>query len=318
MPVYDLWGGKVREAVQMFANARGSDPKQVVDSVRQVMAQGYRHVRVGGGGREQGAGSGGRGAGAPAPEAGGGRGAAAGKALHDAPAFERGPALRRMIEIFEACRKELGFEVELMHDMHERYDPREAIQFVKDCERFKLYFLEDPFSPEDLEWFRQLRAQCATPIAMGELFNSPHEWNPLITGRLIDYIRCHVSQVGGVTPCRKLAIMAEQFGVKTAWHGPGDVSPIGHTAQLHLDLAHHNFGIQEGGIITGAQAEIFKGCATFKDGYLWAGDAPGWGIEVDEKLAAKYPFGANDQGERGRLNGGWGDLRLLDGTLIKP
>jgi len=160
-----------------------------------------------------------------------------------------------------------------MHDMHERYDPREAIQFVKDCERFKLYFLEDPFSPEDLEWFRQLRAQCATPIAMGEL-STARTSESSDHGRLIDYIRCHVSQVGGATPCRKIAIMAEQFGVKTAWHGPGDVSPIGHTAQLHLDLAHHNFGIQEGGIITGAQAEIFKGCATFKDGYLWAGDAP--------------------------------------------
>jgi len=221
-----------------------------------------------------------------------------------------------MLQVFEACRKELGFEVELMHDMHERYSPREAIQFVKDCEQFKLYFLEDPLSPEDNDWYRQMRAQTTTPIAMGELFNSPHEWTPLITERLIDYIRCHVSQAGGVTPCRKIAALAEQFGVKTAWHGPGDVSPVGHTAQLHLDLACYNFGIQEGGIISGVQAEIFKGCATFKDGYLWASDAPGWGIEVDEKLAAKYPFGSND-GARANLNGGWGDLRLPDGTVIK-
>ena len=216
-----------------------------------------------------------------------------------------------------ACRKELGFEVELMHDMHERYEPRQAIQFVKDCEQFKLYFLEDPLSPEDNDWFHQMRAQCDTPIAMGELFNSPHEWTPLITGRLIDFIRCHVSQVGGVSVARKIALLAEPFGVKTAWHGPGDVSPVGHTAQLHLDLASYNFGIQEGGLIGGVSAEIFKGCATFKDGYLWAGAAPGWGIEVDEKLAAKYPYGTNEQGGRGSLNGGWGDLRSPDGTVIK-
>jgi len=304
MPVYELWGGKCREAALTFANAGGADPKEVVEGVRQAMAHGYTHVRVGAGyGRRPGTGGEGP---APGP-----------KGLHEGRVFDRAANLRLMLNIFEACRKELGPEVELMHDMHERYTPREAIQFVKDCEQFKLYFLEDPLSPEDNDWYRQMRAQCATPIAMGELFNSPHEWTPLITERLIDYIRCHLSQVGGTTPARKIAILAEQFGVQTAWHGPGDVSPVGHTAQLHLDLASSNFGIQEGGIITGTSAEIFKGCATFKDAYLWASDAPGWGIEVDEKLAAKFPYGTNEQGERGRLNGGWGELRLNDGTLIK-
>ncbi len=316
MPVYDLWGGKCREAAQMFANAGGAQPKDVVEGVRQAMARGYKHVRVSAGGFGGRGGRGGRGGdAAPAADAGGRAPAARG--LHEGPVFDRGPALRQMLEVFEACRKELGFEVELMHDMHERYEPRQAIQFVKDCEQFKLYFLEDPLSPEDNDWFHQMRAQCATPIAMGELFNSPHEWTPLITGRLIDFIRCHVSQVGGASVARKIALLAEPFGVKTAWHGPGDVSPVGHTAQLHLDLASSNFGIQEGGLIGGVSAEIFKGCATFKDGYLWAGAAPGWGIEVDEKLAAKYPYGTGEQGGRGQLNGGWGDLRSPDGTVIK-
>ncbi len=310
MPVYDLWGGKCREAAQMFANAGGAEPEDVVQGVRQAMARGYKHVRVSAGVR------GGRGGnGAPQPQSAG-RGSAD-RGLHEGPVFDRGPALRRMLAVFEACRKELGFEVELMHDMHERYEPRQAIQFVKDCEQFKLYFLEDPLSPEDNDWFREMRSQSTTPIAMGELFNSPHEWTPLITGRLIDFIRCHVSQVGGVSVARKIAMLAEPFGVKTAWHGPGDVSPVGHTAQLHLDLASYNFGIQEGGLIGGISAEMFKGCATFKDGYLWASAAPGWGIEVDEKLAAKYPYGVNERGEQGRLNGGWGDLRLTDGTVIK-
>jgi mannonate dehydratase len=316
MPVYDLWGGKCREAAQMFANAGGAEPKDVVENVRQAMSRGYKHVRVSAGAR-----GGGRGGAAAAESEGGGgraggRGASA-KGLHEGAVFDRGPALRRMLDVFAACRKELGPEVELMHDMHERYEPRQAIQFVKDCEQFKLYFLEDPLSPEDNDWFREMRAQSSTPIAMGELFNNPHEWTPLITGRLIDFIRCHVSQVGGVSVARKIALLAEPFGVRTAWHGPGDVSPVGHTAQLHLDLASYNFGIQEGGLISGVSAEIFKGCATFKDGYLWANAAPGWGIEVDEKLAAKYPYGTNEQGERGRLNGGWGDLRSPDGTVIK-
>jgi mannonate dehydratase len=195
--------------------------------------------------------------------------------------------------------------------VHERVSPREAVQLAKDVEPYHLFFLEDPVSPEDIAWFRLIRQQCATPLAMGELFNSPHEWIPLISERLIDYIRIHVSQAGGVTPCRKIAILGELFGVKTAWHGPGDVSPVGHAANLHLDLASYNFGVQEGGIIRGPLAEIFTGCATFKDGYLFASDAPGWGIEVNEQLAAKYPF------REGGLNGGWGEIRRSDGTIIK-
>jgi mannonate dehydratase len=316
MPVYDLWGGKCREAAQMFANAGGGEPKDVVEGVRQAMTRGYKHVRVSAGVR--GGGRGGAVGGDPEGGAGGGGGRTpSARGLHEGAVFERAPALRRMLNVFAACRKDLGVEVELMHDMHERYEPRQAIQFVKDCEQFRLYFLEDPLSPEDNDWFRELRAQSSTPIAMGELFNNPHEWTPLITGRLIDFIRCHVSQVGGVSVARKIALLAEPFEVRTAWHGPGDVSPIGHTAQLHLDLASDNFGIQEGGPIGGVSKEIFKGCATFKDGYLWANAAPGWGVEVDEKLAAKYPYGTNEQGERGRLNGGWGDLRSPDGTVIK-
>ena len=129
--------------------------------------------------------------------------------------------------------------------MHERVTPNQAVQFCKDAEKFKLFFLEDPLSPEDIAYFRQIRQQCATPIAMGELFNSPHEWQPLIAERLIDYIRVHVSQAGGFTPARKIAILGEMFGVKTAWHGPGDVSPIGHMANVTLDLVSYNFGIQE-------------------------------------------------------------------------
>jgi mannonate dehydratase len=188
----------------------------------------------------------------------------------------------------------------------------------KDVEKFKLFFFEDPLSPEDLAWFRLIRQQCATPIAMGELFNSPHEWSPLISERLIDYIRVHVSQAGGLTPCRKMAILGEAYGVKTAWHGPGDVSPVGHAANVALDLASYNFGIQEYSAFNGPTREIFSGVPEIKDGYLYANESPGWGIEVDEKAAAKYPFRSSVRPGDGRdLNGGWGEVRKRDGQIIK-
>jgi mannonate dehydratase len=203
-------------------------------------------------------------------------------------------------------------EIELLHDAHERYTPSEAVQLCKDLEQYRLFFLEDPLSPEDIMWFPNIRAQTTTPLAMGELFNSPHEWTPLIKDRLIDYMRMHISQMGGLTPARKVAAFGEIFNVRTAFHGPGDVSPIGHMAMVHLDLNITNFGIQEYTEFNAAHAEIFSGLPVGKNGYLWANDKPGWGMEIDEKAAAKYPFGRTDP-----LNGGWGEVRLPDGQIVK-
>jgi mannonate dehydratase len=302
MPVYQLLGGKAREACASYTSVSGNEIPEVIDNAKKAMAQGYRHVRL-----QIGV------PGMAAYGSGGGQGAAKLSALHDRPVFEPGPYIRRATKMLHEARAALGEDVELLHDVHERVSPREAVKFAKDLEDVRLFYLEDVLSPEDIAYFRQIREQCATPLSMGELFNSPHEWTPLLSERLIDYIRVHVSQAGGVTPCRKIAILGEMFGVKTAWHGPGDVSPIGHAANLHLDLASYNFGIQEGGVIRGQLAEIFQGCPTWKDGYLWASDAPGWGIEIDEKLAAKFPFHETRDG----LNGGWSDVRRLDGTVIK-
>ncbi|HMF64894.1 MAG TPA: enolase C-terminal domain-like protein, partial [Edaphobacter sp.] len=213
----------------------------------------------------------------------------------------------------ETCRTELGEEVNLLHDVHERLSPNQAVEFCKEAEKLHMFFVEDPLSPEDIAYFKQIRENCATPIAMGELFNSPHEWQPLIEGRLIDYIRCHLSQMGGLTPARKVAILAESFGVKTAWHGPGDVSPVGHMAQVTLDIVSPNFGIQEYTAFNDRTKQIFHGCPEMRDGYFWVNEAPGWGIEIDEKEAAKAPFTQNKNG----LNGGWGEIRRPDGTVIK-
>ena len=298
MPVYQLLGGKTREAALTYATVGATDASGAVDRVHQKMEQGFKVIKIM--------------VGVPGMSSYGPRGGTPMKGLHSGPVFESRPYMRLTQKVLEACRDQLGEEVGLIHDVHERVSPHEAVQFAKELEPVRLFYLEDPLSPAHLDYFRQIRQQCATSISMGELFNSPHEWQPLIEGRLIEYIRCHVTQTGGLTPARKIAILAENFGVKTAWHGPPDVSPVGHTAQLHLDLASSNFGIQEGGIITGLEAEIFKGCAAYKDGYLYASDKPGWGIEVDEELAARHPF----HDDRRHLDGGWGIIRSYDGTVI--
>jgi mannonate dehydratase len=302
MPVYELVGGKCREAAACYSHASGADIPRCIESARRLMSQGFKYIRVQ------------VGVAGMASYGSGGGAAQKVEALHEGPVYDPHAQFRASVKLIEESRKQLGEEVHLLHDMHERYTPNLAVQFAKAVEPCRLFFLEDPLSPEDIAYFRQIRQQCSTPIAMGELFNSPHEWTPLISERLIDYIRIHVSQAGGFTPCRKIAAMGEIFGVRTAWHGPGDVSPIGHMANATLDVTCYNFGIQEYSGFNDRSQEVFHGCPMAKDGYVAPSDKPGWGIEVDEKAAAKFPYGAND---RNKLNGGWGEVRLPDGTIIK-
>jgi mannonate dehydratase len=300
MPVYQLLGGKCREAVELYTGVSGQNVAQVIDSIRKAQATGYRYFRFNLGGGDG---------------AGGGT-TARSDVLHSAAVFDRRDYIRNILKTFEGIRKEMGDDVEVLNDVHEKITPTQALQFCKDVEQYRPFFIEDPLSPEDLAYYRIIRQQCATPIAIGELFNSPHEWTPLITERLIDYVRVHVSQAGGLTPCRKIAILAEMHGVRTAWHGPGDVSPVGHCANVTLSIAAYNFGIQEIPGFSDATREIFKGCPEIRNGYGYPNESPGWGVEVDARAAAKYPF-KHDETERGKLNYGWGELRLPDGTLIK-
>ncbi|HEU0123219.1 MAG TPA: enolase C-terminal domain-like protein [Bryobacteraceae bacterium] len=316
-PVYQLLGGKVREAAECYAHAGGEEISQVVESAKDLQRRGFRHIRVQVGVPNQAAYSSGGGR-----SYGGGRAPAAmGRqntgALHDGPMFEPAAYIRRTLRMLEKVREELGDSVELLHDVHERILPIQALQFAKDVERFRLFFLEDAVSPEDIGWYRHIRRQSTTPLAMGELFNNPHEWEGLVRERLIDYLRIHMSQAGGLTPCRKIAAFTEGFGVKTAWHGPGDVSPIGHAANLALDLACPNFGIRELVQFNEQVQEVFPGAPVSREGYLWANEKPGWGITLDEKAAAKYPFGHMETGERQRFHGGWGVVRRRDGAVIK-
>ena len=293
MPVYDLLGGKCREAAAVYGHADGRSPQEVADNVRKFQEMGYRYIRI------QMGGYGGRDAAIVKPEG-----------AHDGAYYDPRDYCRRMLGMMEYVRSEVGPEIELLHDIHERQQPIHAVQFAKDVEQFKLFFLEDALAPEDNEWFKMMRGQCATPLAMGELFNSPHEWLPLIQNRLIDYLRMHVSQMGGITPAKHVAAMAHLYNVKTAWHGPGDTSPVGHAANLHLDLWAPNFGIQEWARFNELVYDIFPGLPEVRNGYMYPNDKPGLGIEINEKLAAKYP--AQDTIED------WTQARWPDGTPARP
>jgi mannonate dehydratase len=309
MPVYQLLGGKCRFAAALYAHTSGRDFQEVEDRARAAMEKGFKHVRV------QMAIPGMATYGArvdrevlPPVGQAGPVGPTAPKAI-----WEPSRYVRQVPRLFEHLRAKLGDDVELLHDVHERVSPSQGVQLCKDLEPFRPFFIEDPLPPEQNDHFRIIRQQCATPIAMGELFNTQHEYVPLITGRLIDFIRIHISQIGGLSMARKVAALAEFFGVKTAWHGPGDVSPVGHAAGLALELSSYNFGIHEGGAFPERTREVFPGCPETKDGFLYANESPGLGIDLDEKLAARFPHS-----EEPTFEHSWGSTRRRDGTVIRP
>ena len=309
MPLYQLLGGKVRHGADCYFHASGNSFTEVEDSARRAMEQGFRHVRA----QVATPGYAGYGARGTAPAAAGAQNEAVGP-TNPRAVWEPAPYVRMVPKLFEHLRTKLGDEVELLHDVHERVTLNQAINLCKALEPYRLFFLEDPFPPEENDHFRLLRQQTSVPIAMGELFNTQHEYVPLIKERLIDFIRIHISQIGGLSPARKVAALSEYFGVRTAWHGPGDASPIAHAAQLALELASYNFGVHEGSSFPAETQEVFVGCPEVKNGYMLAREKPGLGIEVDEKVAAKFPVVDAPP----NFDYSWGTTRRRDGTVIRP
>lgn len=310
MPVYQLFGGKVRKAAPVYVHASGSDFEEVEDKARRFMEQGFRHIRC------QVAVPGYSTYGAQiAPSASAEMGATSKNTAHLDPQQEpwSPEAYSRIVpKLFEHLRVRLGDDIELLHDIHERVPPILAMRMARELEPYRLFFLEDPFAPEDNSYFRILRQQSAIPIAMGELYVNQAEYVPLIRDQLIDFIRIHVSDIGGLSMARKLAAFCEFFGVRTAWHGPGDASPVAHAANLQLDLSVPNFGIQESYLFPERTREVFPGCPEIREGMMWSNQQPGLGIDLDEEAAAKYPFPDHP------LNGGWPPVRQRDGTVIRP
>lgn len=311
MPLYQLLGGKVRMGADLYYHASGLEYAELDDKVAAAIQTGYRHVRIQMG-QKGNANYGARGAtGTPASSVG-------------LPPEQAGPTDPKIIfdpmlyarsvpKMFEHIRSKFGEEVELLHDVHERIPLNAAINMCKAVEEYHPYFIEDPFPPEDNDHFKLLRQQTSVPLAMGELFNTQQEYLPLIKDRLIDFIRIHISQIGGLSPARKVQALSEYFGVRTAWHGPGDASPVAHAAQLALELCSYNFGVHEGYVFPQNTKDVFIGCPETKNGYMYAQEKPGLGMDIDEKVAAKFPFPDGPV-----FDYSWGTTRRKDGTVIRP
>jgi mannonate dehydratase len=299
MPVYELLGGKVRDAVPCYDHTAGNDAAAAADAVQKSMARGFRHIRVQFGGY-------GGGGFIPAGQAGRPEGGRTG------PAFDEELYVEQVSRMFEQVRAKVGMTPKLCHDVHSHLSGVNAAEFSRRLQPLQMFFIEDVLAPEQVAWYRQIRQVCTTPQAVGELFTHPFEYMPLITERLIDFVRCRVSGIGGITPAKKVAHMCEVFGTRTAFQEGGENDPVNQLAAYHVDISSPGFGIQEENHFPPTVHEMLPGTAEIRSGYLYGNGKPGLGIDIDEAIAAKFPLRVPTDGGPYRLD------RAPDGTVIKP
>ncbi|MBT7951652.1 MAG: D-galactonate dehydratase family protein [Gammaproteobacteria bacterium] len=282
MPLYQLLGGKSREGVMVYGHANGSDIAETIDEVAKYIDMGYKAIRAQSG----------------VPGLDSTYGVAKEKMYYE-PADADLPTeniwstqqyLRHVPKLFDHLRDKFGFDHHFLHDVHHRLTPNEAAGLGKSLEEYRLFWLEDAVPAENQEGFRIIRQHTTIPLALGEVFNTIWDCKNLIQEQLIDYIRATVVHAGGITHLRRIADLAAIYHIRTGCHGATDLSPICMGAALHFDTWVPNFGIQEYMRHSEETDAVFPHAYTFKDGYLFPGEASGHGVDIDEKLAAKYPY----------------------------
>jgi mannonate dehydratase len=292
MPVYQLLGGASRTGLMAYGHASGVDVPELFDSIRAHQAAGYRSIRVQ--------------TGVPGLHKIYGIASQSGPADAGAERYDHEPAqrgalpaeedwdtgayLRHLPTVFEAVRNEFGPALPLLHDGHHRMTPIQAARLGKALEPYDLFWLEDCTPAENQEALRLVRQHTTTPLAIGEVFNTAWDFQHLITEQLIDYVRAASTHFGGITPLRKVMDLAAMYQIRSGFHGPTDISPVGFAAQLHVGLAIHNFGIQEYMPHGSRTNAVFDQGMTFVDGYLHPGDRPGLGVDLDVDEAGKFPY----------------------------
>ena len=282
MPLYQLLGGKSRSGVMVYGHANGDSIEETVDEVGKFLNDGYLAVRAQTG----------------IPGLKSTYGVSKDKMFYE-PADSDLPTenewsttkyLDSIPKLFDTLRNAYGNEPHLLHDVHHRLTPIEAARLGKDLESFRLFWLEDAVPAENQAGFRIIRQNTVTPLAVGEIFNTIWDCKELLEEQLIDYIRTSVVHAGGITHLRRIADFASLFHVRTGCHGATDLSPICMGAALHFDLWVPNFGIQEYMRHSEETNAVFPHSYSFKNGYMYPGETAGHGVDIDEKIAAKYPY----------------------------
>ncbi|MEV6349752.1 D-mannonate dehydratase ManD [Actinoplanes sp. NPDC051851] len=282
LPVYQLLGGRARDGVTVYGHANAAGFDGLLSEISGYADLGYRAVRIQTG----------------IPGLSSTYGVSKDRMFYE-PADAALPTenvwstaryLNHIPTVFQQVRAEFGPDLKLLHDVHHRLTPIEAARLGKSLEPYDLTWMEDPVPAELQEGFRLIRQHTTTPIAVGEVFNTIWDCQQLITEQLIDYIRATVVHAGGITHLRRIFDLAALYHVRSGSHGATDLSPVCMAAALHVDVSIPNFGLQEYMRHTPETDEVFPHAYHFEDGYLFPGEEPGLGVDIDEEKAARYPY----------------------------
>jgi len=282
MPLYQLLGGACRSGVRVYGHANGETVNETIAEAMRYRELGYTAIRLQSG----------------VPGLASAYGVSRDKMFYE-PADAALPTenvwsttkyLACVPELFAAARARLGWDIDLLHDSHHRLTPIEAARLGKDLEPYRLFWLEDTVAADNQDSFRLIRQHTTTPLAVGEVFNSIWDCKQLIEEQLIDYIRASVTHSGGISHLRRIAALADLYNVKTGCHGATDLSPVCMAAALHFNLSIANFGLQEYMRHTPETDAVFPHAYEFSAGSLHPGNEPGLGVDIDEALAARYPY----------------------------
>jgi len=265
-PIWQLFGGAVRDRVPCFATPGSLSSPDVVERAVKAVENGWKVLRF-----------------TPGMPTDGWTG-------DDGSIYEPLESINNAVAGLRTLRKELGPDIALAIDFHHRLSAAESAVFCRRVEDLHLYFVEEPMRCEDPNAYAQLRRMTGVPFALGEEFSSKWAFAPYIEGGLLNFARIDVCNVGGLSESRKVANWCETHYIDVMPHNP--LGPISTAACVHLASAITNFAYLEyiPSHYTDAPRDLFPQMIDMAGTTFPLPTAPGLGVDFDEDAAANHPY----------------------------
>lgn len=259
-PVYNLFGGKMRDRVKMYANgwfSGSKTPENFAAKAKETVALGVKALKWD-----------------PFDKA------------HMTLTKEE---MHNAVEIVGAVREAVGDNVELLIECHGRFNPYTAIEISRELAPFKPMFLEEPCPPDNVAAIAKVKEKSLVPIAAGERVYGIYAFDDLFAKNAVDIVQPDMFHTGGMMECKKIAGMAEAKHIPISFHNPS--GPISNAAILQLAAATPNFLIHEIMINDGSfRKRITTEEVIFEDGCILINDKPGLGIDVNVEAVEERPY----------------------------
>lgn len=264
VPVYELLGGRTRDKVRSYGAVFQFTPEAMAKGCLELKKQGFTCARL--------------------------------MITGDMSQTQTGMEddifngkVKKYTDMVAACRQAVGEDFDFVLECHRSLTPSEAIAFGNAVEKYHPLFLEDPIAPDNVEVMADVASKISIPIATGERCINIQEMELIMTKKAARYVRPDVCALGGITPAKKVAAMAEANYVGIVPHNP--LGPVSTAACLQLDASIPNFTIQEfpSFYLQGGEAAMLKEPLEVEHGYIKVPNRPGIGIELIDDISEKFP-----------------------------